>query len=725
MVTRAAHAILHPVTQPEGLCVEGTHDSVKALLRSVVRSALFSTEPAEVGPYELREKLGEGGFGLVFKAHDPKLDREVALKVLHGAQHRVSLVREAQVIARLSHPNIIHIYDVGELDGHVFIAMELVEGEPLRTWVEDRSVDEIVGAYLQAARALAAAHAAGIVHRDFKPDNALVNERGHVFVVDFGVARDVQELVEPEAVDRSVLETLTRTGGMIGTPAYMAPEQFAGHPADPRTDVFALCVALFEALHGKRPYAGDSVPTLAEAVSTGKREAPVRPLRRSLQAVLDRGLQLDPDRRFQTMDALIAALQRSLAPRRSWTLTVGAAAVVGVATAAAVAAGSAPTGDANAVASVASGERAAGADGQDGGAGAGGQGGGAGADGRDGGAGAGGQGGGAPDGSAAPEGAAAELEPGLALHPVLPGETLAEVAALYGTDAAALAELNGLDRPDAPLRAGDRIRVRATRPVDRQLILHEVDAGSTWASLAQRYDVREARLRLYNPQLGDTLDPGSLVTVYLTVAAGAVESRGQSVGRAGQGSIRGGTQLPDSELYTRNVPTLAWGSSFAVRHLAAALTEFRMSSGYTGPLVVGDMSKHGGGPLPPHRSHQGGRDVDIFLPVVPGVDLRQTGDALRRPALSEVDWVATARLVRALAETNAVQYIFLDWEKQQALHRGGTLAGWDRASLDRLIQWPNRSSATAVVRHSAGIHGMEIHVRFKCGPDEPDCVGPR
>ena len=658
---------------------------MKALLRSVVRSALFSTEPAEVGPYKLREKLGEGGFGLVFKAHDPKLDREVALKILHGGQHRVSLVREAQVIARLSHPNIIHIYDVGEVDGHVYVAMELVHGQPLRSWVEGKTVEEIVGAHLQAARGLAAAHAAGIVHRDFKPDNALVDERGHVFVVDFGVARDVQELVEPAAVDRSVLETLTRTGGMIGTPAYMAPEQFAGEPADPRTDVFALCVSLFEALHGKRPFVGDSVPTIAAAVTSGRRQAPVRPLRRSLRAVIDRGLQLDPDRRFQTMDALAAALQRSLAPGRSWTLAAGAVVFVSVATAAAVAAR--PADPPTVVEAIAS-EPAP-----------------------------------APDPDPDPDPDPEELEPTV-LHPVLPGETLAEIAAFYGTEPVALATLNGLAGADPTLQPGDKIRVRASKPVDRRLVLHEVDAGTTWAKLAERYDVAADRLRLYNPELGDTLEPGKLVTVYITVAPVPTGTRGESVGATNDGSLRDGEQLPASDLYTRNVPMLAWGSSFTVHHLAAALADFRTSSGYTGPLVVGDMSKHGGGPLPPHKSHRSGRDVDIFLPVVPGVDLRQTGDALREPELHEVDWVAAARLVLALADTGAVQWIFLDQDKHQALHRGGTLAGLDKKSLARLVQWPRKTIHNAVVRHSAG-HGIEIHVRFKCGPDEPDCVGPR
>lgn len=296
-----------------------------------------------VGRYLVQGHLGAGAMGVVLRAHDPQLDRRVAIKLLHarlvGERSRARVLREAQALARLAHPNVVAIYELGEHDGSVFVAMELVVGETLREWITAQrpTPHRIVDAYIQAARGLAAVHTAGLVHRDFKPDNCIRGDDGRVRVLDFGLVgltRDDDDAMRPR--EASVLEsgTLTATGTLLGTPAYMAPEQYAGGILDGRSDQFALCVALFEALEGERPFAGPTIAALADAIASGRRRPwSRRGVPRRWRRAIERGLATKREDRFADMDELVAAL---LPPARApWIVgAVVASSAVGIATAA-------------------------------------------------------------------------------------------------------------------------------------------------------------------------------------------------------------------------------------------------------------------------------------------------------------------------------------------------------------------------------------------------------
>jgi serine/threonine protein kinase len=305
---------------------------------------------AQLGKYTLERVLGSGGMGVVWQAHDPDLERAIAIKVLRGAEAgptmRARLLREARAMARLKHPNVLTVYEVGTDGDRDYIAMELVEGTNLDAWLTAKPPrDEVVAAILAAGRGLAAAHAAGLVHRDFKPHNVLRSRDGRVLVTDFGLARgtvseDAHETSQsataptvpgavgladtveatpptPAATPRpsGLLEsTLTQTGALIGTPAYMAPEQFVGAAPDPRTDQFAFCVTAWQALTGERPFRGTTYEQLRRAIADGVDGVPA-PLSRGVRAVLARGLAVDPDLRWPDLDSLLAALERALRPR--------------------------------------------------------------------------------------------------------------------------------------------------------------------------------------------------------------------------------------------------------------------------------------------------------------------------------------------------------------------------------------------------------------------------
>lgn len=304
---------------------------------------------ASVGRYVIIERLGAGAMGVVYKAFDPELDRVVAIKLLlgdgsrKGALGRSRLTREAQAMARIAHPNVIAVYDVGTVGTQVFFAMELVDGEPLGAWLARTkpSPSEILEVFRKAGAGIAAAHAAGVIHRDFKPDNVLVDNVGRPRVLDFGLARQGAEREEePEAdphpeVSSSFDVQLTRTGAVLGTPAYMAPEQFAGKTSDERTDQFAFCVALHEALTGKRPFRSYSFATLSAAVIRGERThtPEAESLDPAILAALNRGLETSPEGRFESMTALLEAL--SPAERSPAGLVFVGVAVLATATAAA------------------------------------------------------------------------------------------------------------------------------------------------------------------------------------------------------------------------------------------------------------------------------------------------------------------------------------------------------------------------------------------------------
>ncbi len=211
-----------------------------------------------------------GGMGVVYAAHDSELDRRVAIKLLRrdastaADVSRARLMREAQAMARLSHANVIDIYEIGSFGEHLFVVMELIDGVTLREWLRlaPRSWREIVRVFVAAGDGLAAAHRAGIVHRDFKPDNVLISTSGRICVTDFGLARinaheveaSVSSPVGPRDSELAAAPDHTYAGRLVGTPAYMAPEQMRGEPTDARADVFAFCAALYEALYGVRPY---------------------------------------------------------------------------------------------------------------------------------------------------------------------------------------------------------------------------------------------------------------------------------------------------------------------------------------------------------------------------------------------------------------------------------------------------------------------------------------
>jgi len=278
-----------------------------------------------IGKYILVRTLGAGGMGVVWAARDPDLEREIAVKLLRGEDAgpnlRTRLLREARAMARLKHPNVLTVYEVGSDGGRDYIAMELVDGSSLDAWLrEARPAREIWDALIAAGRGLAAAHAAGIVHRDFKPHNVLRSRDGRVLVTDFGLARGLATdalaaTLPPDAAAGNVLDLqLTTTGQLLGTPAYMAPEQLDGGATDARTDQFAFCVTAWEALAGERPFAGTTLEQLRDAVRAGQPVATAKiPAR--VRAILGRGLSPDPARRWRDMPTLLAALDRA---RRTW-----------------------------------------------------------------------------------------------------------------------------------------------------------------------------------------------------------------------------------------------------------------------------------------------------------------------------------------------------------------------------------------------------------------------
>ncbi len=307
--------------------------------RTLPAVSVAVVEPGtQLGRYVVVERLGAGAMASVYAAHDPQIDRTVAIKLLrHDAaldsELAVRLSREAQALARVDHPNVVRIYDVGELGDQVFIAMELVRGQTLRAWLveRERSIKEIVEVFVAAARGLAAAHGAGIVHRDFKPENVLVRIDGQVKVSDFGLAATESAAPSTTAEDREAPrdETvdLTRTGTVLGTPAYMSPEQIAGGAVDARSDQFGFCVSLYEAAYGTRPFTGRSLAELSDQIRSGVRSLPTATRVPSwLRRVMARGLAVDPADRFPTMDALITVLDRR-STRSRWTAIGGLAAI--------------------------------------------------------------------------------------------------------------------------------------------------------------------------------------------------------------------------------------------------------------------------------------------------------------------------------------------------------------------------------------------------------------
>ncbi len=299
-----------------------------------------------VARYRVEAVLGRGGMGVVYRARDPDLDRALAIKLVRS-RHRGGdrMLREAQAMARLDHPNVVPIFDVGMRGEQVFLVMPLLARGTLGDWcrAKPRPWREVVARYLAAGRGLQAAHRAGIIHRDFKPDNVLLGSRGEVQVADFGLARAHSDSAEPgfEPPGGALAAALTRVGELLGTPAYMAPEQLEGLAVDARADQFSFCVALHEGLYGVRPFelpAGAGLHDLRSALRSDRVRAAAadRQVPGWLRDALVRGLRHDPEARWPTLDALLGTLERGL--RRRLPSLTGAGVGIGVAAAAAVAA---------------------------------------------------------------------------------------------------------------------------------------------------------------------------------------------------------------------------------------------------------------------------------------------------------------------------------------------------------------------------------------------------
>ena len=307
--------------------------------------------PERIGHFLVIEKIGSGGMGVVYAAYDPQLDRRVALKLVRSTSNeeaaKVRLLREAQGMARIAHPNVVSVFEAGTHDDAVWLAMELVEGGTLGDWLAATKRDwrDILACFIAAGRGLAAAHAAGLIHRDFKPENVLIGEDGRPQVADFGLVRATEspdeqtfaevapahsELEPGRSTAGSLSESVTRVGALVGTPRYMAPEQLAGEGIGPHTDQFSFCVALYEALFDQKPFAGHSVMELVANVLAAKLQSPPRdtdipgPI---IDAVV-RGLAYEPGDRFASMDELLVALTPP-PPRRWGLVTIATLAFLG------------------------------------------------------------------------------------------------------------------------------------------------------------------------------------------------------------------------------------------------------------------------------------------------------------------------------------------------------------------------------------------------------------
>jgi len=350
---------------------EGETNAEDGLSDEPVERPGYFGESARIGRFAVLRQLGEGGMGVVYSAYDEELDRRVALKLLrpgrdNSPRNQARMQREARAMAKLSHPNVVQVYEVGRFEEQVFVAMEFVQGRTLGVWLraQERTWQEILGVMVQAGRGLQAAHEAGVIHADFKPDNVLIDAKDQVRVVDFGLSRRA----DPASASlRAAASNLTAAGSstaagsrsgsaasgeaaasmpaaslslrpvprphsdlddsgrlrpgeeprsnarIAGTPAYMAPEQHRHQPADQRSDQFSFCVTLFTALYGKHPFAGGSLLELIINLTDGKFHPPPADTQvpANVHAVIVRGLALESDARWPALAEMLDALEKA------------------------------------------------------------------------------------------------------------------------------------------------------------------------------------------------------------------------------------------------------------------------------------------------------------------------------------------------------------------------------------------------------------------------------
>ena len=320
-------------------------------------------------------------------------------------------------------------------------------------------------------------------------------------------------------------------------------------------------------------------------------------------------------------------------------------------------------------------------------------------------------------------------------HVVIPAETLDDVAARYRVRVDDLARWNGLDASGADLRVGRRLDVHTSvNLLPQQEIIFEVDHDTDWASMSQRFGVPVRQLRAFNPSV-DFVGRGTRLSIWIDPRPPArlgvrpevpefiIRTDARSVGAPNDGALENAVQLPESPLYVRRYPQIMWGSSHTISTLMGAVAAFRRISGFEHEIVIADISRRYGGPFPPHRSHQAGRDVDIWMPSLQGVYKRRyLGGRLRdrKPRSDEVDWYAAWGLIAELLQTRQVVKIFVDYALQENLYQAAVEMGDD--ALLGALQWPRTPGAApgAVVVHAPG-HTGHMHVRFKCGPHDLTC----
>jgi serine/threonine protein kinase len=351
------------LAEPRRASIERHLDGCASCTMLVAELAGMAAPERPVPPrYKVIRQLGAGAMGVVWEAEDKHLGRRVALKFVRTCasepgrsgteatsrtrERRKRLVREARALAQLRHPNVVNVYDVGESNDELFLALELVIGMDARTWraAHPRSTDDVLAVWRQAAAGMAAVHRAGLVHRDIKPDNILVADDGRVLVGDFGLATDHGVPGSRHAHDHLTANApLTATGAIVGTPIYMAYELLLGEPASQKSDQFALCVSIWEALAGERPFQGATLAVIASAMQARPAiPAIASPAHRDIFIALARGLDPSPSRRWPSIDALLVALDaRVRRPGRSRVrpalLAVAAASVAAIATVAVLA----------------------------------------------------------------------------------------------------------------------------------------------------------------------------------------------------------------------------------------------------------------------------------------------------------------------------------------------------------------------------------------------------